>query len=103
MEVAIELPVKNTGLMKRWERLTHSCKATILSNDGSRNGRDENGKLGAKNNLLQVEKHVSENGTRNLRDKSAIRPLAKRVGGFAVSSAAMSHFPGQHLGVAVLQ
>lgn len=35
-------------------RGTHSSKAIALGNDGSWNGRDENGKLGTKNNLLQI-------------------------------------------------
>jgi len=77
------------GWMEQWERITHSSKATALSNNGSRNGRDENGKLGAKNNFLQVEKHVSESGTGNLGNKSSIRLLAKWVWGLAVCSAAM--------------
>lgn len=84
-------------------RGTHSSKAKALSNDGSWNSRDENGKLGAKNNLLQIWKKVSESGTWNLWDKSSARFLAQRGGGHSVCRTAMPGLLGQNPWFPILQ
>lgn len=85
------------------ETQTHSSKTIVFSKDGNRNCREQDGKLGTKNNLLEVNKQVSEQNTANLGHKSEARLLAQGRRGHVMCSSARPRLLAQPFEVSILQ